>query len=810
MKRRLARSVLGWLTGSVAAILALGGLAGCHQTFLAEEVYKQAYEGLPKNFEVNHDRIMDPLTAPTAAPPTVISADRAPRYLQLQEAIAIALENGHVSGRAGGGFGRPDDNLITFNGPSSLNAQSERIRVLALNPGITHAAIEASMARFDPVWITSINWVGTDAISGVPNLPGYLGTVPGQTATFQSSIVKAFATGGTAELSFLTDYRQLTNQANNPFAFGPLNPQYSARVSVGLEQPLWKDWGVEMNQLLSRFPNILGLGLVGNSAFLGFNQHQNAVSSFIDRQTEGILISRLRFDQQRTEFERSVQTLLVNTEVAYWNLYNKYGQLYSFEENFRIMHRAWQDNYNKFKAGQLAPEKYHQASGQYHEFRGERLRALDEVIAAERDLRAILGMKNQDGTRLIPITPPTLAELKPDWESSVRDALNLRPEILLARDNVKYHQYLLSIQKNNLKPDLRVFARFEPFGDGSTLTGSGTFTDASGTVQPTNAFRSLTHTHLADYQIGINLNMPLGFRAEFAAIRAARLELTQSYFVLKDQEEKAIRYLEFQVAEVAHWWERIKVHRAERIGYRDSLMTLYDLTKNGKKTFGDPEFLEAQRRYAAALVKEYQAIAEYNNSLARLEWAKGTNMRYNNVHISEGALPECAQIRAVDYQKERTHSIMLKTRPDNLNQPGVLIGEKVTEPISLRTELEEDKSILRYRVAPSEREQLKAPPPVIPASTEGIPLPPISEVKPIEYRPEGTPKVAPPRTPEPLPKLDPSLLVVPPNTGSLPPSPLQAPLASTRAPAFEGVAGFVTIGEPIAVRASLELLPSVR
>src|SRR5205823_321646 len=92
---------------------------------------------------------------------------------------------------------------------------------------------------------------GTDAISGVPNLPGYLGTVPGQTATFQSSLIKAFPTGGVAELSFLTDYRLLNNQSNNPFAFGPLNPQYSARVSVGFEQPLWRDWGVEINQLLS-------------------------------------------------------------------------------------------------------------------------------------------------------------------------------------------------------------------------------------------------------------------------------------------------------------------------------------------------------------------------------------------------------------------------------------------------------------------------------------------------------------------------------------------------------------------------------
>jgi outer membrane protein TolC len=535
---------------------------------------------------------------------------------------------------------------------------------------------------------------------------------------------------------------------------------------------LWKDFGVDINQLLSRFPNLIGQGLIGNSALLGFNQHQNAISSFVDRQTEGILISRLRFDQQRAEFERNIHILLVNAEVAYWNLYGKYGQLYSFEENLRIMHRAWQDNYRKFQAGQLPPEKYHQVRGQYEEFRGERLRALNEVIAAERELRGILGMSVEDGTRLVPTTPPTLAQLKPDWESSARDALNLRPEIILARDNIKYHQYLLQIQKNNLKPDLRAYARFEPFGDGSTLSGNGTFIDNSGTPQFTNAFRSFTHAHLADYQIGLNLTVPLGFHAEFAAIRAARLQLTQSFLVLRDQEEKSLRVLHEQFHELAHWYERIKAHRAERMGYRDSLSVQANLVENGKRTFGDPEFLEAQRRYAAALVKEYQAIAEYNNSLARLEWVKGTILRYNNVHIGEGELPQCAQVRAVEYQKERTHALLKLWRPDSLKQPGLMVGSKVTDVPPLESEpLEEPIGMQQLRPAPKSDPKHHLPP-VTQTSFELRPSPAATnEVAPIRFK--SSPAATP--APAPLPQLDPVPLPTPP--GDVLPTPT-APITS--------------------------------
>jgi outer membrane protein TolC len=673
MKRWLAINRKQWLASGLLTGLALCLLSGCQPVFLTRDAFEDAHTPLlPKSIEEDHSPITDPITGMMPVPATVTTPDRPPRYLTLQEAIAIALENGHVSGRAGTGRGLVDDSFLQFTNPGSMNTQTERLRVLALNPAFANAAMEAAASRYDAVLAMTSSWNTTDAVQ-----TGIFNNQSGQGANVGMGILKPLSSGGIASIGLTTTYNNLVSPPSG--AFNVLNPLYTTRFHVGFEQPLLKDFG-SINQLLQRVPSPTGQSIPGiGNFFTALNARQNALSSFVDRGSEGILISRLRFDQSRAEFERNVHALLVQAEVAYWNLYNKYGQLYSAEENLRVMHKTWQESYNLVKAGTAKPEDYYQVLGQYHEFRGERIRSLQEALEAERVLRGILGLPGEDGTRLVPITPPNMAEMKPDWDTSLQEALTTRPEIVLARDNLRYHQYLLSIQQNNLSPDLRAFMRYEPVGFGNTLQGDDTFIDGTGTERTTNAFRSLRRGDFADWQVGLNLIVPIGFRLEYAAIRGARLQLTQSYYLLRDQEEKTARVLQNHYQEMARWYKSIEAHRSERLGYLESLKTRDALIRAGKETPGKPAYLETQRRYAAALIKEYNAIAEYNNSIARFEWAKGATLRYNNVHISEGALPQCAQVRAVEYEKERSQSFVLLHRPDSLQQPGRHVVDKASD-----------------------------------------------------------------------------------------------------------------------------------
>ncbi len=146
----------------------------------------------------------------------------------------------------------------------------------------------------------------------------------------------------------------------------------------------------------------------------------------------------------------------------------------------------------------------------------------------------------------------------------------------------------MTVQKNGLRPDLRAFLKYEPFGDGPSLAGASPSVQATdpfnGVPIPTDsALRSLAGGHLTDWTAGLFMNVPLGFRYELAAIRAARLQLSQSYYFLRNQEEKAVLELAKQYEQTQAQWRLIQAHRSERESYRNALVEFEKKIKEGTR-----------------------------------------------------------------------------------------------------------------------------------------------------------------------------------------------------------------------------------
>jgi outer membrane protein TolC len=648
--------------------IALAG--GCkQQCFLSEEVFNQTRHLMPAHLEKDPTVGVLPLTEPTPAPADVNSPDRPKRFLSLPEAIAIALENGTTGGRAGVGQGLADDNPIQLQG-GALVAQIDNIRVLALQPAIQGANVEAALSRFDANWVSAMSWTTTDNLQqGLASLQN------GQQARLENCLAKFLPTGGAVEVASITSYQFLDNPPGGDF----VNPLYSTQLRFGFEQPLWRDFGVDINQLFTRPPTVSGEGISGRCA--------GVLNGRGVQQTEGILLSRLRFDQQRAEFERNVHLMLLNVEVAYWRLYQAYGRLYSFEEVLATAHRAWTISKGRFDAGILDGALYFPVRAQFREFQAERRRALGDVLERERNLRGLIGLPIEDGTRLVPATPPTLAPYQPNWEAALQDAMALKPELVLARENLRAAQFNVITQKNFLKPDVRFFAHYTPLGFGSRLDGNGVFIDSTGTPRPNNALRSLSHGHFADYNLGLLLNVPLGFREAHSMVRTAQLTLAQNYYLLHDQEERARRTLAQYYQKLTETYGLIRDHRGERKDYALGVENrLKKITLSVDELKGNIDaLLENQRRLALAQVKEFEAVAEYNSNLARFEWARGTIMQYQNVVIAEGPLPECAAVRAVEHERQRSRALEIRERPAPETHPGFLAGHNV--PYSLETPL---------------------------------------------------------------------------------------------------------------------------
>lgn len=622
-----------WKHWVVGLGLTLAGLAGCKQQCFIHECDYDHYQyhlGLPPNLENNPSASVTPTTVAMPEPSTVRNPDRAPRHLTLSEAIAMALENGNIGSQTTTNPGLARDDLIGFTGRGL--AGSDSIRVLAMDPAVSAADIEAALSKFDAVWQTSMTWNNTDSATSGSFVNQFQPN--GESATFRTGLIKPLPTGGVAGITFDTVY----NFRQNATSIGGLpNPVYTDNLQFQFEQPLLQGFGVEINQLRAAHPGGTQPGLQIPTG----------------GRVEGILITRLRFDQQRAQFQSEVHFLLLNVEAAYWNLYDAYWTLYAREQALRQAFEAWKINKARYEAGRTNIQDFAQTRQQYELFRGQRLSALGQVLENERQLRALIGLPGEDGTRLIPIDAPTLTPYEPDWATAANEALAMRPELVIAREDLKFRQLDVINAKNLLLPDLRLISSYGLNGLGSRLDG------VSG-----NAFRSLASDRFTDWTVGLRLNVSLGYRDAHAQTRVARLNLARSYLTLQDEERKALRLLEQQYRRLFEFHQQIEIQRSQREAAAAQLKARFDEFLAGRGTLDI--LLEAQRVWSEALRSEYDFISQYNIALAGFEFAKGTILQHDNVSISEGTLPQCAQKRAVEHERERSKAIVLRERANPL------------------------------------------------------------------------------------------------------------------------------------------------
>jgi outer membrane protein TolC len=635
--------MMRWKRVAVGLAVTFACISGCkQQCFLMECDYGHYKDiGLPPSVECDPNSWIKPAAQLVPPPPTVLDPERPPRFISLAEAVAMALENGRIGSGLTSTFSlgvqpSPLSNLnlgLSHGGSSQpFDGITPAIRVLRMDPAKFGTDIEASLSKFDAQWQTSMIWSTTDnAVSGSfinsfqPNA---------EAASFRTSLLKPLPTGGVAGITFDTNYRLL----GTPAATVP-NPSYTTDLQFQFEQPLLQGYGIEINQLRPTHPGVAGNPFASGTLFGPFAN------------VEGILVTRIRFDQDRAHFEGLVQEMVVGVKQAYWNLYGAYWSLYAQEQALRQSFEAWKINKARFEAGRIPIQDFAQTRQQYEAFRSSRLSALGQVLENERALRELLGLPLEDCTRLIPIDEPTLTPYQPDWCTALNEAMALRPPLVIAREELKAKLFDVMLQKNSILPDLRSFATYGLNGIGSRLDGPD---------DSTNAFRSLATDRFTNWSLGLRMSIPLGYRAQYASLRKSRLQLAQQYLLLKDYEERAQMFLAQEYRAVIESHLQIEINRSERIAAAEQLEARFKQYLAGQGTLDI--LLESQRVWANALQSEYQSIVLYNNALVSFEFAKGTILQDENVNIAEAPLPNCPAERAVEHLKEKTKALVLRQR----------------------------------------------------------------------------------------------------------------------------------------------------
>ena len=615
---------------------------------------------------------------------TVNDPELPKRLISLTECLALALEHGRTGMFFDGPGATQRTSVTGLTDGRNPSTATDSIRVFAYDPAIAATTIEEALSRFDVWGEASIFWNRIDQpnrfLSGLSAFDQVLNRNKVDDVDFSTGLYRRLPTGGFAGVRFRTEVDKNYLDGTGSTV---VNPAYRPFLDFSFEQPLLQGAGVFINQVRDFHP--------------GSIRHPFPDSG----KPPGILLTRISHRQQQHEFERQVHELVYRVEEAYWQLYCAYWDFFSADNGMKQAHMAWQIAKARYDAGGVSVEDLALIEEQYQFFRQQRLQALGRgqpgrpgVLEAERRLRYVVGLPADDGTRLTPMDAPDFVSYDPDLEHCIVQAQFYRPELKQVEEEINAAYLNLAKGQDRLKPDLRFVGRYGINGMADDLGES---------------INDLARTPHHEWEVGVRLQYPIGFRGGHAETTRARLQLAQRLYFLKDQREKLVFSLQRSHQELVQYQEQYKVRIRQREVAALQLKARFEKFKAG----GDLKqpgsaidlLLRAQRNWTDAMREEYQSLSNYRLAITDFERQKGTILRYANVTIADGPVPACVQPQASEYLRHRRKLLPRKLPYDSLAGAGVHVEVIDSFPLPRSQTTTAGKDAARTTIIESSRPQ---------------------------------------------------------------------------------------------------------
>lgn len=557
--------------------------------------------------------------------------------LTLEEAVRITLTNSRVMRELRGTVQTAPQVLL--GGPQTARTVYEP----ALQETDPIRGPAAALSAFDATWATSMFWERNERpvnVGGVFATAFLAPALEQDLGTFQSTVQKTTAGGSTFSVQNNTTYEYNNNPSN-------LFPSvWNTNVTAQFRQPLLQGRGVEFNRING--PNAQAGGFFNN----------------------GIVIARINTDITIAEFEKGVRNLVSDVEIAYWELYFAYRNLDAITAGRDSALSTWRRIKALADVGARGGEadKEAQAREQYFLFRSQVEIALTRLYAVESRLRYIMGLAATDGRLIRPADEPTVARVVFDWYAIHSEALARNVEVRQQKWRIKQADLQTIASRNFLLPRLDAVGRYRWVGFGDDLINS------DGHQPPfDNAFQTLTSGDFQEWQLGLQMNVPIGFRRELANLRNNQLRLARERAVLQDQELELSHQLADAIREMDNHYILAQTQYNRRVASQVGVTAIESAYDAGTVTLD--VLLDFQRRLADAESAYYRSLVDYNLAIKNVHYWKGSLLDYNSVFLSEGPWPGKAYFDARKRARARDAGFMLNygfTRPQVVSRGPVM------------------------------------------------------------------------------------------------------------------------------------------
>ncbi|MBX3427809.1 MAG: TolC family protein [Pirellulales bacterium] len=655
MNRELRSTISLWLC-------LLTFVSGCQPTqpfFFREDGDLSHYLDVATAIEYP-DVATEPLVETAASQPPLTLANFSDYQfwdLTLEEATRIALENSQVLRQLGGRITDNGQNIST-TAPSTITLQGSNVTtvfdpaLIESGTGFSNSSqfagtgVEAALAAFDAQFNSSLLWQYNDrpqnfGLAAIPDFfaPNFRQDV-GQ-GNF--GITKTTADGSTFGIANNYAY----DQNNNGSRIQPSD--WNVNIEASFNRPLLQGGGTQVNRI------------AGPSSF------QQAAAGQLNP-IDGVVIARIRHDVALTDFEIGVRNFVLGVEDAYWELYFSYRDLEARKVGLQSALVTWQRVKALQRAGQTGGEadQESQARSQYFLFQSQVQTALTSLLRVENRLRYAMGLAATDSRLIRPSDELTTARVHFDWSAIHAEALVRKAEIRKQKWLVKRRELELIAAKNQVMPRLDFAGRYRWLGAGDKLinssgNGLGPFADGS------NAWEVLTDGRFQEWQLGLQMTMPIGFRTAMAGVRHHQMLLSRERAILQDLELEITHDLSDAIRDLDFNYEVAQTNFNRRLASEDEVQARQALYDVGRQTLDF--LLDAQRRRAESESATYRSLVDYNRAIARVHFNKDSLLEYNGVYLAEGPWPGKAHFDALRRARSRDAAAFIDY---GFTRPGVI------------------------------------------------------------------------------------------------------------------------------------------
>lgn len=631
MHKLRSNKLLSW--GCLALITTSTTLSGC--TGIKKFSFSQSWEQAPSFNHAIATQIEYPNVKSCLAPAVVTSpaplslenpADLPSIELSLQDAVQQALAHSDILRTLGGSVVQAPQGFRSSYDPALIES----------NP---LGGVSAALSAFDAQVTSQLFWQVNDRPNNVN--PIFVNSIVGQqfqrssfqetAATMNYGISKTTGTGASFAARHNIGY-SLPNTPNRQFTGA-----YTGFFEAEYRQPLLLGSGIESNQISGPNPQI--------------------------GQYNGVLIARVNTDISLADFEAGIITFINDVETAYWELFFAYHNLEAQVAGRNSALLTWQRIKELQKAGarggDAAAEA--QARSQYYQFDvqvKEALTGATGLYTSEQNLRYLLGMPASDGAVLKPISNPMDGEVVFEWGSALGDALTKRVEIRRQKWNVKLRELQMIAARLNKRPQLDFLGQYRYRGLGDALI------DSRDPNEPFNSlYQSIFDGDYQEWQAGLELSHPVGFRRASAAIANARWNLAREQALLEEQELRISHDLSNAARRVQRAFALMESNFNRESSDADQVEALQARYEGGLDNINF--LLQAQQQLAVSQTAYFRSLADYQLALRDLHREKGSLLSYNQVGLSEGAWPAEARQSAI----ERGRFFAPHPTPENVEVP---------------------------------------------------------------------------------------------------------------------------------------------